>query len=142
VALQDVARGAIEGLLAAMMWFYAVVYLFLLNRFGGIEVQTHEPANVRFFQGNKEGTETVYQSKLRSVSPYVFYTIDNVEFKIEKLAKPVVHDGNRRINSGSYKLQVIGSGMAYLELAAKIPVVADFAASDTGMTFYGEKVNE
>jgi hypothetical protein len=120
-------------------WFYAVVYLFLLNRFGGIEVQTDEPANVRFFQGNKQGTETVYQSKLRAVSPYVFYTVDNVELRIEKLEKPVVHDNNRRINSGSYKLQIIGTGMAYLELAAKVPVVADFAASDAAMTFYGGK---
>ena len=122
-------------------WFYAVVYLFLLNRFGGIEISTDAPANVRFFQGNKAGTETVYQSKLRAVGSWVFYTVNDVEFRIEKLAKPVVHDPARRINSGNYKLQVIGSGMAYLELAAKVPVVADFAASDEGMTFYGEKVD-
>lgn len=124
------------------MWFCAVVYLFLLNRFGGIEIQTDEPANVRFFQGNKHGTETVYQSKLRVVSPYVFYTVDNVEFRIEKLAKPVIHDSNRGINSGNYKLQIIGTGMAYVDLAAKIPVVADFAASEEGMTFYGGKVGD
>jgi hypothetical protein len=123
-----------------MILFYAVVYLFLLNRFGGIEIQTDARANVRFFQGNKEGTETVYQSKLRAVGPWTFYTVDNVEFRIEKLEKPVVHDNNRRINSGSYKLQIIGTGMAYLELAAKIPVVAEFAASEASMTFYGEKV--
>jgi hypothetical protein len=125
-----------------MIWFYAVVYLFLLNRFGGIEINTGEPANVRFFQGNKEGTETVYQSKLRAAGPYVFFSVDNVEFRIEKLDRPVVHDPNRRINSGDYRLQIVGTGMAYLELAAKVPVVADFAASETGMTFYGEKINK
>ena len=126
-----------------MNWLLcAVVYLFLLNRFGGIEVQTDEPANVRFFQGNKQGTETVYQSKLKAAGPWTFYTVENVEFRIEKLERSVVHDSNRRINSGNYKLQVIGSGMAYLELAAKVPVVADFAAIDEGMTFYGEKVEE
>ena len=127
-----------------MILFYAVVYLFLLNRFGGIEVDTGEagPASVRFFQGNKEGTETVYQSRLRAVGQWKFYTVDNVELRIEKLGKPVVHDRNRGINSGNYKLQVIGSGTAYLELAAKIPVVADFAASDAAMTFYGETVED
>jgi hypothetical protein len=114
----------------------------LLNRFGGIELQTDDPANVRFFQGNKQGTETTYQSRLRAVGSWTFYTVDNVEFKIEELEKPVVHDPNRRINSGRYRLQIVGTGMAYLELAAKVPVVADFAASETGMTFYGEKVNK
>lgn len=136
------ARSGLEGLSSAMIWFYAVVYLFLLNRFGGIEVNTDDPANVRFFQGNKQGTETVYQSRLRTVSPNVFFTVQNVEFRIERLEKPVVHDSNRRINSGNYKLQIIGTGMAYLDLAAKVPVVADFAASDEGMTFYGEKVDK
>jgi hypothetical protein len=137
------ARRGGEGLcIAIMKWLCAVVYLFLLNRFGGIELQTDEPANVRLFQGNKQGTETVYQSKLKPVGPWIFYTVDNVEFRIEKLAKPVVHDRNRGINSGNYKLQVIGTGMAYLELAAKIPHVAEFAASETGMTFYGEKINK
>lgn len=123
-------------------WFYAVVYLFLLNRFGGIEIDTSEPANVRFFQGNKHGTETVYQSKLRAASPLVFYTVENVEFRIEKLEKPVIHDTNRRINSGNFRLQILGSGMAYVDLAAKIPVMADFAASEEGMTFYGEKIKK
>lgn len=123
-------------------WLCAVVYLFLLNRFGGIELQTDDPANVRFFQGNKQGTETTYQSRLRAVGSWTFYTVDNVEFKIEELEKPVVHDPNRRINSGRYRLKIVGTGMAYLELAAKVPVVADFAASETGMTFYGEKVNK
>jgi hypothetical protein len=120
-----------------MTWFFAVVYLFLLNRFGGIELQTDEPANVRFFQGNKRGTETVYQSKLRVVGECSFYTVRGVEFRIVKLDKPVINDRARLINSGEYKLQIIGTGMDYVDLAAKVPVVADFAASDEGMTFYG-----
>lgn len=125
-----------------MMWFYAVVYLFLLNRFGGIEIDTGDPASVRFFQGNKSGTETVYQSKLRAVGLKSFYTVENVEFRIEKLERPVVHDPARRINSGGYKLQILGVGMAYVDLAAKIPTVADFAASEEGMTFYGGEVDK
>jgi hypothetical protein len=126
-----------------MNWLLcAIVYLFLLNRFGGIELQTDDLPNVRFFQGNKAGTETVYQSKLRAVSPWVYFTVENVEFRIEKLEKPVVHDPGRRINSGSYKLQILGTGMAYVDLAAKIPHVADFAASEESMTFYGGKVNK
>jgi hypothetical protein len=123
-------------------WLLAVVYLFLLNRFGGIEIDTDNSPNVRFFQGNKQGTETVYQSKLRKVGQNVFYTVEDVEFRIEKLNKSVVHDVNRRINSGNYRLQIIGTGMAYLDLVAKVPVVADFAASETGMTFYGGEVKK
>jgi hypothetical protein len=110
--------------------------------FGGIEIDTKDPANVRFFQGNKQGTETVYQSKLRVVGPGQFYTVENVEFRIEKLEKPMVHDPSRRINSGSYKLQILGTGMAYVDLAAKIPYVADFAASEASMTFYGNVVKQ
>ena len=117
-------------------------YLFLLNRFGGIEIRTSgESGNVRFFQGDKQGEETTFQSKLRVSSPGTFLTPGGVKFAIEKLSKPIIHDGNRRINSGDYRLRITGTGPAYDATKAKLPWLADFAAGGEKMTFYGEKTD-
>jgi hypothetical protein len=66
-------------------------------------------------------------------------TPDGAKFEILKLDKPMVHDWNRHINSGSYRLQIMGASPA---LQARLPLVADFAKSDEPMTFYGEKTGE
>jgi hypothetical protein len=117
-------------------------FFFLLNRFGGIEIKAKgELGNVRFFQGDKEGEETTFQSKLRVASSGTFLTPRGVKFQIEKLSKPVIHDGNRRINSGDYRLRITGTGAAYDATKAKLPWLADFAASGEKMTFYGEKTD-
>jgi hypothetical protein len=114
----------------------ACAYLFLLNRFGGIEIK---PDSVRFYQGNKQGEQTVYQSQLLTKAPDVFITPQGVEFRIEKLTKPVIHDKNRGINSGEYRLWISGSGEAYDKVVAKIPHLADFAATGEEMVFYGQR---
>ena len=117
-------------------------YFFLLNRFGGIEMKTRgESGNVRFFQGDKQGEETTFQSELRVASPRTFLTPGGVKFQIDKLSKPIIHDGNRRINSGDYRLRITGTGPAYDATRAKLPWLADFAASGETMTFYGEKID-
>jgi hypothetical protein len=54
-----------------------------------------------------------------------------------KLAKPVINDGNRRTNSGDYKLVISGSGAE----SEKFKIKPTFGAS--GRTeFYGEERNE
>jgi hypothetical protein len=117
-------------------------YFFLLNRFGGSEIRTRgESGNVRFFQGDKQGEETTFQSKFRVASPGTFLTPGGVKFEIEKLSKPIIHDGNRRINSGDYRLRITGTGPAYDATKAKLPWLADFAASDEKMTFCGERID-
>ena len=117
-------------------------YFFLLNRFGGIEIKMDgESGNVRFFQGDKQGEETTFQSKLKAASSGTFLTPRGVRFQIEKLSKRVIHDGNRRINSGDYRLRITGTGAAYDATKAKLPWLADFAASGEKMTFYGEKTD-
>ena len=117
-------------------------YLFLLNRFGGIEIKMRgESGNVRFFQGDKQGEETTFESKIQVASPGTFLTPGGVKFQIEKLSKPVIHDGNRRINSGDCKLHITGTSPGYDAAKAKLPWLADFAASGEKMTFYGERTD-
>jgi hypothetical protein len=64
-----------------------------------------------------------------------------VKFQVQKLSKPIIRDGNREINSGDYRLKIMGSGPAYEATKAKLPWLADFAASGEKMTFYGEKTD-
>jgi hypothetical protein len=117
-------------------------YLFLFNRFGGVEIKTRgEQGEVRFFQGDKQGEENTFQSKLRIASPGNYLTPEGVRFQIEKLSKAIIHDGNRRINSGDYRLRITGTGPAYDATKAKLPWLADFAASGEKLTFYGEKTD-
>jgi hypothetical protein len=49
--------------------------------------------------------------------------------QVPKLSKSIIHDGNREINSGDYRLKIMGSGPAYEATKAKLPSLADFAAS-------------
>ena len=117
-------------------------YLSLFNRFGGVEINTRgERGEVRFFQGDKQGEETTFQSKLKAASPGTYLTPEGVKFQIGKLSPPVINDGNRRINSGDYKLHITGTGPAYKATKAKLPWLADFAASGEEMTFYGERTD-
>ena len=112
-------------------------YLFVLNRFGGIEVKEQgEAGEARLFQENKEGNVFTYRVRLVGGC-----TASGVRFQIEKLAKPVVHDQNRRINSGEYRLRITGQGPAFNAMRARMPVLADFAASGEDMTFYGDKTD-
>jgi hypothetical protein len=111
--------------------------MFVLNRFGGIEVKEQgEAGEVRFFQENKQGD--VFTSRVRTIRGY---TPTGVQFLVTKLDKPVIHDKNRRINSGEWKLQIIGTGPAFNAMRARVPVLADFAASGEEMTFYGDKTD-
>jgi hypothetical protein len=126
-------------LLAATSCLQASTYLFVLNRFGGIELTTGPPAYVRFFQGNKSSTVTTYYASLQGASRD-FVTPSGVQFRLEYLGYRVVHDPNRKINSGDCRLEIRGDGAAYLRLALKLPPLADFAASEQPMTFYGQRV--
>ena len=113
--------------------FLAATYLFMLNRFGGIEVTTDgEAGRVRMFQESKDGEKFVSMVALKNnVTP------DGSLFEIQQLAKPVVHDPERHINSGSYRLRIVGASPA---LQVRLPVLADFARTDEQFTYYGEKV--
>jgi hypothetical protein len=113
-------------------------YSFVLNRFGSIEIKTYgERGEVRFVQGNKESETTLFEAKLKAGAPGVYLTPSGVSFWIARLPRPVVHDRNRGINSGDCRLRITGSGPAYEAVKAKVPVLADFAASGEAMTFYG-----
>jgi hypothetical protein len=113
----------------------AIVLIFMLNRFGGIEINTGE-AWVRFFQGNKLGEETTYQSRLMVSAGHSFLTPSGVEFRVQQLPIKVVHDVNRGINSGDYRLKIIDADDTVVR---RLPHVANFAESEEEMTFYGER---
>jgi hypothetical protein len=113
--------------------FLAATYLFMLNRFGGIEVKDTDGVGVvRMFQESKEGEKFTSMVALKNgVTP------DGSLFEIQQLAGPVVNDKERHINSGSYRLRIVGASPA---LQARLPMLADFARTDEAFTFYGEKV--
>jgi hypothetical protein len=126
-------------LLAILLIFAASAnadtYLFILNRFGGIEIKVHgDRGEVKFFQGNKEGP--VFTSRTQLVAGR---TASGVRFDIQKLKAPVIRDFNRHINSGNYRLRITGEGSAFRAMEARLPLLADFAATGEPMTFYGEK---
>jgi len=113
----------------------ADTYMFVLNRFGGIEVKERgEVGEARFFQENKQGNVFTYRVRLVGGC-----TTSGVRFRIERMPKPVVNDQNRRINSGEYRLCITGHGSAFSAMRARVPVLADFARTGEDMTFYGEK---
>jgi hypothetical protein len=118
-----------------IMCLLAAAFLFMLNRFGGIELRT-EPASVRFFQGDKKGEVTTYEVRLMTSTPGVFLSDTGVEFWLEELPIRVVHDKNRGINSGNYKLRIINADD---EVTRRLPHLAEFAESELDMTYYGEK---
>lgn len=126
----------------AVLFFWAGLacadtYFFQLNRFGGIEINTHgEDGEVRFFQGNKQRTETTFESRIKVKN---FATPEGLHFRIDKLDKPVIHDPARNINSGNYRLHITGDGPAFNSMQARLPRLADFAESGEFLTFYGEK---
>lgn len=113
----------------------ATIFLFMLNRFGGIELNT-DPAGVRFFQGNKSGEVTTYEAKLATTTRNIFLSDTGVEFWLEELPVRVVNDKNRGINSGNYKLRIVNADD---EVVGKLPYVADFAASGESLIFFGDK---
>lgn len=113
----------------------AIILIFMLNRFGGIEIDT-DKGRVRFFQGNKVGEETTYESRLMVTREHSFLTPSGVEFRVQQLPIKVVHDVGRRINSGDYRLKIIDADDAVVK---RLPHVAGFAKSDEEMTFYGER---
>ena len=112
-------------------------YEFWLNRFGCIRLETGEKsAKVEFGRGNKEGEEIVWKSDLAPVDKATFKTKAGTLFKLVKLEKPVVNDGNRQINSGIWQIEISGKGKEFQQIRDKLPFVA---FGDTGKpVFYGE----
>ena len=112
-------------------------YEFWLNRFGCIRLETGEKsAKVEFGRGNKEGEEIVWKSDLAPVDEATFKTKAGTLFKLVKLEKPVVNDGNRHINSGIWQIEISGKGKEFQQIRDKLPFVA---FGDTGKpVFYGE----
>lgn len=116
-------------------------YEFWLNRFGCIRLETAEKtAKVEFEQGTKQGEEIVWKSDLTAVDKTTFKTKAGTTFKLVKLEKPVVNDDNRKINSGTWQIEITGKGKEFQQVRDKLPFVA---FGDTGKPiYYGDPVKE
>ncbi len=98
---------------------------FWLNRFGGIFMETAEgKERVRVFQGNKETERTIFESRLSQSAPGTYATPRGTVFTVKHLEKPIINDGNRRINTGDWQLTVSGKGKEFRRLKLKMPFVA------------------
>lgn len=98
---------------------------FWLNRFGGVFIETAiSKERVRVFQGNKETEDTIFESRLIPSAPGTYATPKGTVFTLKHLAKPIINDGNRRINSGDWQLTVSGKGKEFHRLKPKMPFVA------------------
>jgi hypothetical protein len=101
---------------------YAETLEFWANRFGGLTIDT-TARTVRIFQGNKQGEEIIFHSRLKETSPGTFATPAGTIFTITKLPQAVINDCNRKINSGRYNLRISG-GREYQGLVQKLPFTA------------------
>jgi hypothetical protein len=90
-----------------------------------------------FTQGDKQGEEVTWQGTLKAVDKETFVTKGGTTFKLTKLDKKVVNDGNRGINSGSWKLVISGKGAAYEAIKKKMPFIA--FGDEKKTECYGEK---
>ncbi len=117
---------------------HAEQFRFDTNRFGYITMKTSkDSAKVVFTQGDKQSEEITWQGTLKAVDKETFITNGGTTFKLTKLDKKVVNDGNREINSGSWKLVISGKGADYEMIKKKRPFIA--FGDETKTECYGEK---
>ena len=100
-------------------------YRFDLNRFGGIDFTvTGDSARVEFIQGDKQGEESTWQSKLAPKGQGTWATKAGTVFTLVKLPEKIVNDGNRGLNSGDWKLTIFGEGDEYAKVKKNAPFLA------------------
>lgn len=130
----DTARLQADNKVFAMPFPKPTTFAFRLGRFSDLTLET-EPGSekVTIEMGDKRGSDTVFDSPLKPAGEMSYVSPRGTSFKLEKLDQPVIHDANRKINSGDWKLTVSGSGDEYLSFKEKI---GSPAFGDTGKTEY------
>ena len=117
---------------------HAESYFFLLNRFGYLKMDT-KAKTVKLWQTDKTDYEEVYlDGKIESVGDGTYKTPGGTVFKLEKLAKRMVNDGNRGICSGDWKVTVSGDGKEYEKVLGEMQAMASFGEKGSS-EFFGEK---
>lgn len=109
-------------LLAFNAFGRAETYSFDVHRFGFMTfVTTAGKEGVEYETGDKQGSEVVFKSTLKPAGKNAFVTPGGTTFMLVKLAKPVINDGNREINSGAWRLTITGPGKDYAKIKELIP---------------------
>lgn len=113
-------------------------FSFWVNRYGNVSlITTKGKEKLTFVQEDKQGNEERTEVKLKPVDKSSFSTPGGTIFVLQKLEKPVVKDGNRKLNSGSWKLSITTQGKDYAKVSEPI---ANAAFGDPGkVECYGEK---
>jgi hypothetical protein len=90
---------------------FSAIYDVSIARFTTLTLTTDTgKEEVIIEDGNKEGSQVVFRAKLTAAPGLKYVTAKGTTFQLVKLADPVVHDSNRKINSGDWKIIVTGSG--------------------------------
>ena len=104
-------------------------YEFSVHRFCDIQLKTdHENGHVeiKIYPKAVPETEIVLQSKLKKVADGSYETPGGTRFTLSKLPKAIIHDHNRHINSGDWKLTITGSGAEYQKLKDNLVPISTF----------------
>jgi hypothetical protein len=119
---------------------HAGTFRFQYHRFGHITLETakgKERVIILTYSKTPGDERTIFESRLIPVGAGAYTTPKGITFTLTHLLEPVIHDGNRRINSGDWQLTVSGQGREFERLKLKMPVVA---LGDTPpLVYLGEK---
>ena len=128
------------ALILSTPWLRADEYLFQYHRFGHISLQTNkgkERVVILAYSKTPGDEQTIFQSRLTAAGAGTYVTPKGTIFALKQFPKPIINDGNRRINSGDWQLTVSGKGTEFDRLKPKMPTVA---FGDTPpLVYLGEK---
>ena len=120
---------------------HAEKFWFSITRYNDLQLDStpgKENVTVEVMEGSSKGDmreKTVLNSKLKAAGNGTYITPGGTTFKLEKLSKKVLNDANRKINSGTWKVTVSGTGPEYTHLKQYLSPTF----GDTGRTeLYGD----
>jgi hypothetical protein len=131
-ASASAARLWSDGIEVTMAFPEPTKFVFRVGRFADITLETKQGGErVTYESGNKQGSETLFDSPVTLTAPLTWETHKGTRFQLKKLDHPVINDANRKINSGDWKLIVSGSGDEYNSLKENLGETAR-------IEYYGE----
>ena len=115
------------AVLVAVPLLHADELHFQFHRFGHIAIETtkgKESVIIETYDKAPGSEHIIFKSRLIRAGDGNYSTPQGTVFTIKHLSKPIINDGNRRINSGDLQLTVSGNGKEFARLKPKMPTVA------------------